>query len=123
MNEWIDGVLSSVSRFFFLPVSLLVCTFAFTSRCSETHALTHIYAKRSKKQETKEQNKKNRTHSWRMNRDNDMSQPTDADRSKNVQPYIIKRIIEKKGRKEEGLRKDMTNQCYIRHHYQLFNCI
>lgn len=64
MNRWMDGVLSSVSRFFFL-LSLHVYAFASIPHCIETHSFTThththtlTHTKKSKERETKEQDEK-----------------------------------------------------------------
>jgi hypothetical protein len=53
-----DGVLSSLSRFFML--SLHVCAFASIPHCIETHThlLLHTHTKRNKERETKEHDEK-----------------------------------------------------------------
>ncbi len=97
INGWMDGVLSSVSFFYVVSACMCVYFYFLVHRNSPTHAHTLTHTKRNKERETKEQDEKSCTHSWWMNL---TSQPTDADanRSKHVDSYIIRRIMEEEGR-------------------------
>jgi hypothetical protein len=60
MSEWMDGVLSSLSRFLFLCCLYLyvrlLLPFFIASKRTQAHTLTHT--KRTKERETKEQDEK-----------------------------------------------------------------